>query len=289
MFSYGPSWGNRQPIVAVDDAARRTGHTPVVRFAHPYLAGPDGGGGPLAFAHRGGAAAGDENTVAAFQRAVDLGYRHLETDVHATRDGVAVVFHDATTDRMLGRPGRIGDVAYADLETVRVNGETAVPRLDDVLSNWPDRFINIDVKADSAVGPTVDVVRRTRSAGRVLLASFHDARLARIRQSAGPDVVTSLGQREAARLWAASRLGWGGAGVAARAVAAQMPLRAGPVPITDRRFIDHAHRLGLAVHVWTVDDPRDIRALLDAGVDGIMTDHIDVLRDVYAERGLWPA
>jgi glycerophosphoryl diester phosphodiesterase len=289
MFSCLRWSADRQPLVAVEGPVTVTGHTPVVTFSHPYLAGPGGRRSPLAFAHRGGAAVGDENTIDAFARAIHLGYRHLETDVHATSDGVAVVFHDTTTDRMLGRAGRVGDFTYADLATVRINGASVVPQLSDVLSSWPDRFINIDVKADSAVGPTVDVVRRTRASGRVLLASFHDARLARIRRLAGPEIVTSLGQREAASLWAASRVGRGGGRIAARAVAAQMPLRAGRLAVSDRRFIDHVHKLGLAVHVWTVDDPHDIRALLDAGVDGIMTDHIDVLRDVYAERGLWPA
>jgi glycerophosphoryl diester phosphodiesterase len=260
-----------------------------VSFTHPYLSGVDGGSGPLAFAHRGGAAAGDENTLEAFARAVSIGYRHLETDVHATSDGVVVVFHDRTTDRMLGRPGRIGDVSWADLITVRVNGAAAVPRLDELLTAFPDRFLNIDMKSAASVAPTVDVVRRTGSAGRVLLASFDDRRLAEARRLAGPDVATSLGERGAAAVWLASRAGRGGVRAAGRAVAAQMPLRAGPITVTDRRFIDYAHRLGLAVHVWTVDDPADIRVLLDAGVDGIMTDHIDVLRDVYAERGLWPA
>ncbi len=259
-----------------------------MRFTHPYLA-TGGRHGPLAFAHRGGAAAGDENTIAAFERAVNLGYRHLETDVHATADGVVVVFHDATTDRMLGRPGRIADLAWADLRTVRAGGAPVVPRLDELLGAWPDRYLNIDVKADGAVVPTVDAIRRTASEQRVLLASFRDARVVRARKAAGPGLATSLGQRAAARLWAASRAGGGGVAAARGAVAAQLPLRLGGVTITDRRLIRYAHRLGLAVHVWTVDDPGDIRGLLDAGVDGIMTDHIDVLRDVYAERGLWPA
>ena len=194
-----------------------------------------------------------------------------------------------TTDRMLGRPGRIADVTWSDLKTVRVNGVAVVPRLDELLDTWGDRYLNIDMKADAVVTPTVDAVQRTRAAERVLLASFNDARLDRARRIAGPAVATSLGARRATALWVASRIGRGGGRPARIAVAAQMPIRAGRTPVVDARFLAYAHRLGLAVHVWTVDDPDDMRGLLDAGVDGIMTDHIDVLRDVYTERGLWPA
>jgi len=254
-----------------------------VDATHPYLR-PSAPGRPLAFAHRGGAASGDENTLAAFERAVALGYRHLETDVHATADGVAVVFHDATTDRVLGRPGRIADVTWQDLSTVRVNGAAVVPRLDELLGAWPDTYLNIDMKSDAAVAPTVAAVRGADALERVLLASFQDVRLAWARAVLGDGVAMSLGRGGCARLWAASRVGVGGRRTARRAVAAQMPWR-----VVDRRFIAYAHRLGLAVHAWTVNDAPTTRDLLDAGVDGIMTDHLDVLRDVYTERGLWPA
>jgi glycerophosphoryl diester phosphodiesterase len=242
---------------------------------------------PLAFAHRGGAADGDENTAAAFGRAVAMGYRYLETDTHATSDGVPVVFHDDTLDRVLGRPGVVADLRYADLASVRVGGEAVVPRLADVLGSWPGVRFNIDVKADSAVGPAVEAVRQAGAYPRVLLASFSDARLRGLRAAVGPDVATSLGSRGVARLWAASRVGRGARRVTAGVAAAQVPPGAGPVRLVDRRFVDHAHRLGLQVHVWTIDEPDRMRELLDLGVDGIMTDRISVLRDVYQARGVW--
>lgn len=241
---------------------------------------------PLAFAHRGGAAAGDENTVEAFARAIALGYRYIETDVHATSDGVAVVFHDADLRRMTGQPGRIAELRWADLATVRVGGAAAVPRLDDVLGSWPQIRFNVDVKAAGGVVPTVEAVRRTRAGGRVLLASFSDARLTRLRALAGPDVATSLGVRGVGRLWMAALLGRR-IRLPASVVAAQVPVRYGRIRVVDRRFVDFAHRLGLQVHVWTIDDPTEMCELLDLGVDGIMTDHVDVLRDVYSRRGHW--
>jgi glycerophosphoryl diester phosphodiesterase len=248
----------------------------------PYLDSPV----PLAFAHRGGAADGDENTAEAFARAIALGYRYVETDVHATADGVPVVFHDAALDRLTGAAGRVADLRWADLATLRIGGAGAVPRLDEVLAAWPGVRFNIDVKADAAVEPTVGVVRRAAAEDRVLLASFSDARLARVRALAGPRVATSLGRGEVTRLWISSRLGTP-LRLPASAVAAQVPPRHGRVRIVDRRFVARAHRLGLHVHVWTIDDPAQLGRLLDLGVDGIMTDRPAVLREVYAARGLW--
>jgi glycerophosphoryl diester phosphodiesterase len=250
---------------------------------HPFLDAPL----PLAFAHRGGAAEGDENTAEAFGRAVAMGYRYVETDVHATADGVPVVFHDRDLRRLTGSPGTVGALRWADVATLRIGGAGAVPRLDDVLGAWPEIRFNVDVKEDAAAEPAVATLRRAGAAGRVLLASFSDRRLATLRALAGPDFATSLGRRSAARLKAASLAGLP-VRLPAPVVAAQVPPRAGRIGVVDRRFVTYAHRLGLQVHVWTIDDPAEMNRLLDLGVDGIMTDRIEVLRDVYAARGLWP-
>lgn len=252
----------------------------MTRFA--YLDAPT----PLAFAHRGGAARGQENTVEAFARAISLGYRYIETDVHATADGVAVVFHDATLERMTGERGRVAALRWADLATVRVGGAAAVPRLDDVLGAWPQVRFNVDVKADDAVEPAVQAVARTGARDRVLLASFSDARLVRLRAAAGPRVATSLGVRGVTRLWLAALTGRRPL-LPPSVVAAQVPVRYRRIRVVDRRFVTFAHRIGLQVHVWTIDDPGEMHELLDLGVDGIMTDHVEVLRDVYLSRGQW--
>ncbi|MFF5072949.1 glycerophosphodiester phosphodiesterase [Micromonospora olivasterospora] len=243
---------------------------------------------PLAFAHRGGAADGDENTAAAFARAVALGYRHVETDVHATADGVAVVFHDPTLERVTGERGRIADLRWADLTSVRVGGAALVPRLDEVLGAWPDVRFNVDVKADRAVEPTVETVIRAAAGDRVLLASFSDARLARLRVLTQGRVATGLGMRGVARLRMASLHGRP-LRLPPSVVAAQVPPRYGRIRVVDRRLLAYAHRLGLQVHVWTIDEPAEMHELLDLGVDGIMTDHVGVLRDVYRSRGHWAA
>ncbi|MFY1670697.1 glycerophosphodiester phosphodiesterase [Plantactinospora sp. WMMB334] len=243
---------------------------------------------PLAFAHRGGAARGDENTAEAFARAVRLGYRYVETDVHATADAVPVIFHDATLHRMTGEHGRIAGLRWADLRAIRVGGAAAVPRLDEVLGAWPQVRFNVDVKADGAVAATVRTVDRSGAGDRVLLASFSDARLARLRVLAGPRIATSLGLRGVARLRLAS-LANRRLVLPPSVVAAQVPVRYRGVRVVDRRFVDYVHRLGLQVHVWTIDDVTEMNELLDLGVDGIMTDHVDVLREAYQSRGHWPS
>lgn len=250
---------------------------------HPYLDAPT----PLAFAHRGGAAVGDENTAAAFARCVELGYRYVETDVHATRDGVPVVFHDPTLARMTGDRRRVSDVRWADVASLRIAGDAAVPRLDELLDAWPQVRFNIDIKSAQALEPALEVIRRSGAQDRVLLASFSDARLRRIRRAFGPTVATSMGTREVARLWAGARLGRARP-LPAGVVAAQVPVSQHGIRVVTPRFLAHAHRLGLHVHVWTVDDPAQMHELLDLGVDGIMTDRIEVLREVYRARGVWP-
>jgi glycerophosphoryl diester phosphodiesterase len=206
--------------------------------------------------------------------------------VHATADGVPVVFHDASLERLTGTAGRVADLRWADLAALRIGGAGAVPRLDDVLAAWPQVRFNIDVKADGAAGSTVEVLRHAGAEDRVLLASFSDARLARLRALAGPRVATSLGRVEVAKLRLSS---WTGTPLRLppSAVAAQVPVRHGRLPVVDRRFVSRAHRLGLQVHVWTIDDPVEMTRLLDLGVDGLMTDRPDVLREVYAARGCW--
>jgi glycerophosphoryl diester phosphodiesterase len=255
-----------------------------VAHRYPFLDAPL----PLAFAHRGGAALGEENSMAAFRRAVDLGFQYLETDVHATTDGVAVVFHDDSLQRMFGRPGRVEDLTYRDVTSLRSGGATLVPTLAEALDGFPQCRWNIDVKADSAVDPTIEVVWQAGARDRVLLASFNDRRIRWVRQICGPRQATSMGQREVARLRLGSLHGRGLAGFVPAVPAVQVPVRFGGVRVVDERFVRHAHRLGMQVHVWTVDTPEEIEAMLDLGVDGIMTDHLDTLREVYESRELWP-
>ncbi|MEV6123586.1 glycerophosphodiester phosphodiesterase [Streptomyces sp. NPDC052077] len=248
---------------------------------HPYLDHP----GPIPFAHRGGAADGLENTLRQFRRAVEAGYRYLETDVHATRDGRLVAFHDATLDRVTDGTGRIAELPWERVREARVAGREPVPLLDDLLEALPGARWNIDVKAEQALRPLLELIGRTGAWDRVCVGSFSEARVARAQRLAGPRLATSYGVRGVLGL----RLRSWGFPVAPRrsAVAAQVPEAQSLVPVVDRRFVRAAHARGLRVHVWTVNDPARMHRLLDLGVDGIMTDHIGTLRSVMTERGVW--
>lgn len=248
---------------------------------HPFLSGRL----PLAFAHRGGASDAPENTLPAFQNAIDLGYQYLETDVHATSDGVLLAFHDDDLARTCGTPGRISEMEYSKVRHARVNGREPIPLMADLISAWPHARINIDCKSDSALRPLIDLLETAKCLDRVCVGSFSDARLQTIREHFGADLCTSLGPKEVARLrmrsWLRRKPKFPNAN------AAQIPLKHGPITITDKALVDAAHEAGLQVHVWTIDDVREMKHVLDIGVDGIMTDRPAVLRDVLLERNLW--
>jgi glycerophosphoryl diester phosphodiesterase len=243
-----------------------------------FLDGPR----PLAFAHRGFAPDGAENSMAAFERAVALGYRYLETDVRVTADGVALAFHDASLDRVTDRRGRIDRLPWADVRAARIAGREPIPRLDDLLAAWPDVRVNLDLKAAHSIGATLDVVRATGAIERVCISAFAERRIAAARAALGPRLCTGLGPRQALRL----RQGHPGpyAGHCA-----QVPARIGRAVFVDERLVATAHAAGVQVHVWTVNQRAEMTRLLDLGVDGLMTDAADVLRDVLLERGQWAA
>jgi glycerophosphoryl diester phosphodiesterase len=244
-----------------------------------FLDGPR----PHAFAHRGFAPDGAENSLAAFERAVALGYGYLETDVRVTADGVALAFHDARLDRVTDGRGRIDALPWSQVQRARIAGREPIPRLEELLAAWPDVRVNIDVKAPDTIGPTIDAIRRTGSRARVCVGAFSTARVAVVRAALGPELCTALGPREALRLRRRRPAhGYGGQ-------CAQVPARIGRRVFVDERYVAAAHAAGLAVHAWTVNDEAEMRRLLDLGVDGIMTDRADLLRDVLIARGQWPA
>lgn len=293
--------------------------SPAAASRPDHVPGP-GRRNPAALAHRGFSPDGHENTLAAFEAAAELGFVWLETDVHTTRDGVVVAFHDPTLERVTGTTGAVNDLAWEQLRELRIGGEHGIPTLEELLRALPDARLNIDVKDEASVAALPEVLAREGAADRVRVTSFSESRrrrtLAALSRLTGRRVKTSAGTlgtagflavaavapltdrvspRIAHALWAAHRAAW------SRVVAPfdtlqlperhtlELPLgRRVTVRIVTRQFLDLAHREGLRVQVWTVNEPADMDRLLDLGVDGLITDRADLLRDVLLRRGQWP-
>ncbi len=267
----------------------------------------------IAFAHQGGSFEGPSSTLWAMARALAAGASALELDVHATRDRRLVVGHDATVDRTTGSSGAIGDLTLAELreldnaywwiegedvspgrepEAYRLRGRAPADRrlgvatLDEVLEAFPDVLLNLDLKGtDPEVEPYEELLAETLRAhaagARVIVASFHDRALERFRRLA-PEVATSAGTGEATAFYLAHLAG------EARTwpfVALQVPPSYEGIEVVTPAFVDAAHRAGVAVHVWTLNEREAMVAALAAGVDGVISDRPTVLAALLGERG----
>jgi glycerophosphoryl diester phosphodiesterase len=292
----------------VDPLDPRAGYVPGV--SNPWLERR-----VLCYAHQGGAREGPSSTLWAMERAMAAGADALELDVHATADGQLVVSHDATVDRTTGGAGAISELTLEQLRRLDnafwwVPGEVAemgrppedyplrgraprdrslgVATLDEVLEAFPTTFLNLDIKQTApAVRAYEETLARTLRAHRrtddVIVASFNDLATDAFRTFA-PEIGTSAGTLATAAFWQAAH--GGDAGPELPAVALQVPARMGTMEVCDAAFVDAAHRAGLAVHVWTIDDPAEMGRLVDLGIDGIMSDVPSVLTGVLAERAV---
>ncbi len=254
-------------------------------MTHPFLAGART---PRVLAHRGlfitdGSDGAVENSFAALAAAHAAGAVYIESDCHLTRDGHVVLFHDADLRRVTGDPRQIGDVDLVELEGIMAE-RGGLATLPQALEAFPSTRFNIDVKADAAAVPAGRLV--APHAERVLLTSFSDRRR-RIALAAAAEVrpalrpASSPGSATVARLLGA---------VASRRLVArllrdvdavQIPERQGPLRVLSRRLIDVVHAAGVEVHVWTVNDPDDMRRLVALGVDGLVTDRADLALELF--------
>ncbi len=240
---------------------------------------------PRVLAHRGLALEAPENTLLAFLHAVNAGVTHIETDVHASADGVAMVSHDPDLTRVAGRDVRVAQLTAAELRRVQLGQGQGYCSLADALDAFPETRFNIDVKSADAIPGTIKAVTDLGATDRVLIGSFSTKRrLAVVREL--PGVATSISAggalpaAHAARAGAVRMLTRLLAGVDA----VQLPTRVAGAPITTPRAIRNFHAAGVEVHIWTINDPTEMVRLLDAGVDGIVTDRADLALPLVADR-----
>ncbi len=265
-----------------------------VRAGHAYFAGA-----PLLIAHRGGAKLAPENTMEAFQQAVETWSADiLETDARLTSDGRVVLVHDATSNRTCDRSGQISQMKWSEIKTLDagyhfrdIENEISyrgkgvrIPLLEEVLEAFPHTRINVEAKCPEVAGPLLKVINRQNAEGRVLLAAKVEADRKKIDLYEGP---WGASRRNIASFWAARHLGL------LRFYnptfdALQVPEIWNGLRVVTPDFVRDAHDLNIPVHVWVVDEEKDIRRLLSWGVDGIQSDRLDilykVLEDVHSKR-----
>ncbi|MFA7265988.1 MAG: glycerophosphodiester phosphodiesterase [Candidatus Nanopelagicales bacterium] len=254
--------------------------------AHPFAATD----GPIGLAHRGGGREAPENSRTAFRNAASIGFNYFETDVRATSDGKVMVFHDANLNRVTDRVGRISALPYSEVRRAKVGGADRIMRLEELLEEFDDKFINIDVKDDHTVDPFIRLVKQKKVADRICVGSFSALRVRAIRSALGSTAASSLTAPEVGSLMAASRMGpfkrFAELALPRNAQCVQVPVSQSGVPIVTKSFIDTAHKRGLVVHVWTIDDEPTMTRLLEMGVDGIVTDRPRLFQEVL-DRGEW--
>ena len=252
------------------------------------------GAKPRVFGHRGAAGLAPENTVPSFALALALGADMLELDVHATRDGVVVVTHDATVERTTNGTGAVCEHLRYELQQLDAGYHFSrdgrdfpyrgqgvrIPTLESILRQFPLAYCNIEIKQETPpiVEAVLEIVRRLAAESRVLLAAERDAIMSYIRPRAG-DIATSFAAGEVAdfinRLAASDCESYCPPG---RAL--QIPPRFGDIELVTAERVAAAHRYGLEVHVWTINDPSEMERLLALGVDGIISDLPGLARTV---------
>lgn len=255
---------------------------------------------PMDFAHRGASLRAPENTLEAFRAAVEAGAAGLELDVHMTRDGRIVVVHDATVDRTTDGSGAVREMT---LEEIRVldagyrfspNGGSSypyrgrdlrVPTLEEIFHEFPDSAVNVEIKeARPGIERAVlSVIEEAGAEGRTFVASGKHEVIERFRRASGGGIPTAASRREVRTFYLLSRLRLEGL-LRPPYEALQVPVSYRGVRLVTPRFVEAAHDRGVRVDVWTIDDPSEMRYLLDLGVDVVMTNRPETLVGVLEER-----
>ncbi len=252
---------------------------------------------PIPFAHRGGALRRPENTLLAFEYAADLGYRHIETDIHETSDGRFVLFHDPTLERTTNGRGNLADHTLSELKRLDAghnfieegsypfrDADVRIPTLEEALELDRNIHYNLEIKPEEpSIGKRLwELIDHHGIHDRVLVASEHDIVTDSFRSHSRGQVATSSGRKGAMAFWAHVLSGtWRNALFAYDAL--QIPTTFRGMNVITPKFLDAAHHHGIQVHVWTINDPVEMYELLNVGVDGIMTDVPDVLLEVLAK------
>lgn len=262
-------------------------------------------GRPLIMGHRGDSSSAPENTMLAFQKAVDTGIDFLETDISMTKDDELVLFHDENPEdlkRVTGQEGRIRDLTLDEVRQLDIGyyftldgGQTypfrgqghSIITVRELFERFPDIKVNVDMKTEELETPNVlaSLIKENEREDSVIVGSFHDIQISRFRRIC-PDIPTAANPSEVTRFVF---------GLMMRALrlfvrdppyrAFQVPVKYGRINVVNHRFIEASHDRNIAVHVWTINERDEMEKLIDMEVDGIFTDNPSLLREVLAEKG----
>ena len=238
----------------------------------------------LAFAHRGGNEFAPENSFRAFKSAVDIGYKYLETDVHLTKDGFLIAFHDDTLDRVTDKSGLIRDLTLSEIKKAKIAGTDEIPLLSELLNSFTDCFFNIDCKVDETVQPLINLINNKDFINRVCIGSFSQKRINFIRKSLGKEVKTSMGPAE---VILSKFLSYTSLGYNFKSSYTSIPIRRYGINLIEERNINYLKSNNQKVIAWTINDEDQMKMLINIGIDGIMTDNLTLLKKVLIEESLW--
>lgn len=238
----------------------------------------------LAFAHRGGNEFAPENSFRAFKSAVDIGYKYLETDVHLTKDGFLIAFHDDTLDRVTDKSGLIRDLTLSEVKKAKIAGTDEIPLLSELLNSFTDCFFNIDCKVDETVQPLINLINNKDFINRVCIGSFSQKRINFIRKSLGKEVKTSMGPAE---VILSKFLSYTSLGYNFKSSYTSIPIRRYGINLLEEKNIKYLKSNNQKVIAWTINDEDQMKMLINIGIDGIMTDNLTLLKKVLIEENLW--
>ena len=219
-------------------------------------------------AHRGGAEESYENTTESFEYSQLLGCEFIETDVQVSSDGIPYIFHDDDLKRILNKPVRFDSLSSNEIDDLNIFNSCKIPKLSDTLLRFPNLCFQIDFKTDEVVMPALDVINDMNVFDRVCIASFNSKRLQNVR-SLYPDLCISMGPNEVFKTLLASLNLYNGE---IPGDCLQIPMSYYGIKIVSKRFVDFVHSRGLKIMIWTINDIKTFKYLIDLGVDGIITD-----------------
>ena len=236
-------------------------------------------------AHRGASLLANENSIESFRRALDLGYRVLETDVHGSKDGTAYIFHDDTLERLTGESLRISDLKDTDIDSLKVNTSSIIPRLSSIIEEFPEGLFNLDAKTWEATTPIVNTIRKMQFSTKVCIGSFNNARINVIINELGPETCHSMGTSNVIKFFVGAHLGIK-QNFTSQCI--QLPIKQFGISLITRKILKYADQLSIRIHFWTINDPTIMKKLIELNVDGIMTDDCILLKDVMQKHNEWP-